>query len=158
VLRVRLLLPLLPLLLAAADPAAAGEPGERVLTVHLGNAVTHHRDRPDHNNRPRLVGLEVRREDDWLAGAATFRNSYRQRSAYTFLGRRFEGAHGRLYGKVTGGLLVGYRGEHRDKIPLNRFGVAPAVIPSAGVQVRRYSGELVVLAASALMLNVGVTF
>ncbi len=150
-----------PLLLAAclavAATAGADDGTDRAVTVLVGNVVTHHRPHPEHNNRPRLVGLEVRRADDWLAGAATFLNSYRQRAGYAFLGRRFEHPQG-PYAKVTGGLLVGYRGEYKDKVPLNRFGAAPVVIPSVGIQVRRYSGELVVLAASALMLNVGISF
>lgn len=145
------------LAVVAAATARADGGADRAFTVLVGNVVTHHRPHPDHNNRPRLVGLEVRGADDWLAGAATFVNSYRQRAGYAFLGRRFEHPEG-PYAKVTGGLLVGYRGEYKDRVPLNRFGAAPVVIPSVGVQVRRYSGELVVLAASALMLNVGISF
>ncbi len=64
-----------------------------------------------------------------LAGGATFRNSFSQRSNYAYLGKRFDSDSYPVYLKLTGGLLQGYRGEYRDKIPLNRFGVAPAIIP-----------------------------
>ena len=58
--------------------------------------------------------------------------------------------------KVTGGAIQGYHGKYRDKIPLNRYGVAPAVIPSVGAQVGRFASEFVVLGNSAGMINLGV--
>lgn len=128
-------------------------------TLVTSNLVTHHRNDPDHNNRPGLIGLEYSREDSrWLAGGATFRNSFNQRSQYAYVGLRFEAERLPVYAKLTGGLLQGYRGEHRDKIPLNRFGVAPAIVPALGVQMNRVSSEVIVLGASALALTVNYDF
>ena len=52
--------------------------------------------------------------------------------------------------------MQGYRGEYRDKIPLNRFGVAPAIIPSVGVRLGPLGSELVLLGNSAAMINLGL--
>ena len=65
-------------------------------------------------------------------------------------------AESAFYMKLTGGLLEGYKGEYRDKIPLNRFGVAPAIIPSLGARYDRVSAEVVLLGAAAAMVTVGV--
>lgn len=144
------------LLLGVASTAAA-EPAQPTWTLQFSNFLTHHRSDPEHNNNPGLIGLELRR-DRWLAGGVTFRNSFDQRSQYVYLGQRFDSEWTPFYFKLTGGLIHGYRGEYRDKIPLNHFGIAPAIIPSVGVQQGRYSGELVVLGQAALMLNLGLDF
>jgi len=74
------------------------------------------------------------------------------------VGRRFDSERFPIYAKLTGGVLQGYRGEHRDKIPLNRLGVAPAIVPTVGVQMNRVSSELVMLGTSALALTVNYDF
>ena len=131
---------------------------ERNWMLQASLYTTHHDHDPDHNNRQRLLGLEYSGLDDWLLGGATFRNSFSQRSAYIYAGRRFDHAEAPLFLKVTGGLLHGYRGEYSDKIPFNQLGIAPAIIPSLGVEHGRVSSELVVLGTAALMVNVGFRF
>ncbi|XEG74081.1 sn-glycerol-3-phosphate transporter [Pseudomonas sp. abacavir_1] len=111
---------------------------------------------PQHNNHQDLIGVERNRDDGWVWGGATFRNSFRQRSNYVYAGKRFDLDDSPFYFKVTGGAIQGYHGKYRDKIPLNRYGVAPAVIPSVGAQVGRFASEFVVLGNSAGMINLGV--
>lgn len=113
---------------------------------------------PGHNNRQNLIGLERNEASDWLYGGATFRNSYDQQSVYGYVGKRFESADYPVYLKVSGGLLYGYRGEYRDKIPFNNLGVAPVIIPSVGVHLGPVTAEAVLLGVSATMLNIGVRF
>ena len=112
----------------------------------------------DHNNRQDLIGLERNAASGFLYGAATFRNSFSQRSYYAYAGKRFESADYPVYLKVTGGLLQGYKGEYRDKIPLNQLGVAPAIIPSVGVHYGPLATELVLLGFNAAMLTAGLRF
>nr|WP_285275554.1 sn-glycerol-3-phosphate transporter [Halopseudomonas bauzanensis] len=118
--------------------------------------TTHFDPQPDHNNNQDLIGLERHRGDSYLWGAATFRHSFGERSWYGYAGKRFEFAGTPFNAKLTAGLLYGYRGEYRDKIPFNRFGVAPAVIPSVGVSYQRVGVDVVLLGAAAAMINVGV--
>ncbi|MFC4729749.1 sn-glycerol-3-phosphate transporter [Coralloluteibacterium thermophilus] len=127
--------------------------------MSVGTHVHHYRSDPDHHERPGLLALDYSPAgSEWFVGGATFRNSFRQRSAYAYTGRRYAAQESPFYLQVTAGLLAGYRGEHRHKIPMNWLGVAPVVIPSVGVEVDRYRGELIVLGNSALMLGWGVDF
>lgn len=113
---------------------------------------------PEHNNHQNLIGLERNEASGWLYGAATFRNSFDQRSFYAYAGKRFESPDHPFYAKISGGLIYGYKGEYRDKIPLNRFGIAPAIIPGVGVRLGPVTAELVLLGSSAAMANVGLRF
>ncbi len=107
----------------------------------------------DHNNNQDLIGLERNEASGWVFGAATFRNSFSQRSNYAYAGKRYESASYPVYIKLTGGLLEGYRGKSQDKIPLNRFGVAPVIIPSLGAHYGPVAAELVLLGANAVMIT-----
>lgn len=113
---------------------------------------------PDHNNNQDLLGLERNEASGWVYGAATFRNSFSQRSYYAYAGNRYQSANYPLYVKLTGGLLEGYSGKYQNKIPLNRFGVAPVIIPSLGTYYGPVAAELVLLGANAAMITTGVRF
>ncbi|MFU5000209.1 palmitoyltransferase PagP [Pseudomonas paraeruginosa] len=146
--------PILSLLAVLAAPAWAAD-GE-FWYLQTSVYTRHFNPDPEHNNHQDLLGLEYNRADGVLAGGATFRNSFRQRSNYAYLGKRFDSDSHPVYLKVTGGLLQGYRGEYRDKIPLNSFGVAPVIIPSVGMRFGALGSELVLLGNSAAMINVGL--
>jgi hypothetical protein len=120
--------------------------------------TTHFSPDPRHTNQQNLLAVERHRGDGFLVGGATFRNSFSQRSHYVYLGHQFPFHDTPFHWKLTGGLLHGYRGEYRDKIPLNRFGVAPAIIPSAGITHRQFVGEVVLLGAAATMVTAGLRF
>jgi hypothetical protein len=95
----------------------------------------------------------------WLAGGALFTNSFGQFSQVVYGGllwRPLE-EHQQIYLKVGAGVLHGYSGAYKDKIPYNSTGFAPAIVPSAGYCWGRYCGELVLLGANALQFTVGVT-
>lgn len=113
---------------------------------------------PEHNNHQDLIGLEYSPREGGVYGAATFRNSFRQRTHYLYAGKRWQPAQSPFYAKVTAGAMQGYRGEHRDKIPFNQLGVAAVIVPSLGVQYRALGVELVLLGNSAAMLTSGVRF
>ena len=138
----------------------------------------HYNPEPDHNNHQQLINLEYYFNDDvnffvnpqqiswrddirWMTGAATFKNSYDQQSTYLYGGGRYDYALGentKAYAKLTAGLLYGYRGEYKDKIPLNDLGVAPVILPAFGVQHRRVNLEVVPFAAAGVMVNAGFYF
>ena len=115
----------------------------------------HFKPKSAHNNNQELIGLERHTENSYLFGAATFLHSYDKRSYYGYVGKRYDFAGTPFYSKVTAGLLHGYKGKYRDKIPLNRFEIAPAVIPSFGVKYRRFGAEVLLLGAAATMVNIG---
>jgi hypothetical protein len=147
-----LLMPLASLVLAQ-EPKDSG-------SWYLQTSVytKHYSPAPEHNNNQDLIGLERDEASGWLFGAATFRNSFSQRSYYAYAGKRYENANYPVYIKLTGGLLEGYKGEYQDKIPLNRFGVAPVIIPSIGAHYGPVAAELVLLGFNAAMVTTGVRF
>lgn len=87
--------------------ACANSEERWLLTTSL--YTQHFSPKPDHNNSQGLIGVSRINEENRIWGAATFSNSFDQRS---------------VFAKVYGGLLYGYRGEYQDKIPLNGVGAA----------------------------------
>ncbi|MDE1164831.1 MAG: sn-glycerol-3-phosphate transporter [Pseudomonas sp.] len=126
--------------------------------VQTSAYTTHWRHDPDHNNHQELIGLERNFSDGTLIGGATFRNSYYQRSYYGYVGKRWESADYPVYVKLSGGLIQGYKGEYRDKIPLNHLGVAPVIIPAVGAHLGPVGAEFVLLGNAAAMVNAGLRF
>lgn len=81
-----------------------------------------------------LLGVERIQVDGSLWGGALFRNSFGQASGYAYYGHEWNDlwdARG-LYFKLTGGLLYGYRGKYKDKVPFNHGGFSPAIVPAVG--------------------------
>lgn len=118
----------------------------------------HFKPRSEHNNHQELLGVERHTASSYLWGAATFLHSYDERAYYAYLGKRFDWVGTPFYGKLTAGLLHGYKGEYRDKIPLNRFETAPVIIPSVGLNYHRVGVEVLLLGGAATMINIGFQF
>ena len=135
-----------------------------VLFFQYAPKTLHFSPSPDHAKWSNMVNVEIRSQydrvwgaDETLFGVALFDNSFGQFSQYLYWGQKWD-LHPNVYAKVTAGLLHGYRGQYRDKIPFNRAGVAPAIIPSLGLRVGNASVEGILLGGSAFMFAVGYTF
>lgn len=116
---------------------------------------------PEHTNNQRLIGVELHNPDLWFTGAARFKNSFNQDSIYLYVGRElpmWESGDTRIRAKLSAGALHGYRGEYRDKIPFNRYEIAPAILPTLGVSWKRLEADLIVFGAAGLMVSAGVRF
>ncbi|MDV7392104.1 hypothetical protein RZS08_12145, partial [Arthrospira platensis SPKY1] len=131
---------------AATHEESGGFWSDGNLLLKTSLYTRHYSDDPRHNNHQRMVNLEWIASSEygpgwtdrafahapqtrWLVGAAAFRNSFGQDSTYLYGGFRRElssSENTSTYVKLTGGLLHGYRGEFRDKIPFNNLGIAPA--------------------------------
>jgi len=122
------------------------------------NNIHFHYD-PAHSRYPKLVYGEYHMSDQWLVGAAAFDNSFGQASQAVFGGWRYRPLPELqpLYLKVVAGIVHGYHGQYRDKIPLNHSGFAPVVLPSLGYCVSRVCSEVVVIGGAGLLFTVGVT-
>lgn len=144
--------------LSLAGPAHAEEGSHDTrLMLQIAPIVVHYNPDPDHNNNPRLLGLEYETRTHWVAGGSSFRNSFDQPSSYWYVGKRWflEPIHENLYFKLTAGVLLGYDDPYEDKIPFNKSGVAFAPLPAVGYQHKRFNAQLVLLGTSALMLTLG---
>lgn len=117
---------------------------------------------PEHTNRQRLISLELHNHKDWLVGAARFKNSFDQDSVYFYAGKSWsfweQGPHLEARAKLTAGALHGYRGEYRDKIPFNRFEIAPAILPSVGLRWHRLETDLIIFGTAGMMVTGGIRF
>jgi hypothetical protein len=100
--------------------------------------------------------------NDRRCGAAFFRNSFGQPSAYVFTGwdlPSFSKVHDRLYGFVTAGILYGYVDEYKRKVPLNVRGFSPAIVPTLGLRfTQQTSAEVHVLGTAAVMFGINTRF
>ncbi|MGH8798814.1 MAG: sn-glycerol-3-phosphate transporter [Casimicrobiaceae bacterium] len=145
---------------ADTAPKATDEPWRTdrfYLQTSLYNLHFHYD--PAHVKYPKLLYGEYHFTDQWLAGAAVFDNSFDQSTQAVFGGwrvRPFPGLQP-LYFKVLGGLIHGYHGQYRDKIPFNHSGVAPVIIPSVGYCYSRVCSEVVIVGGAGLLLTLGVT-
>lgn len=102
------------------------------------------------------IGMERQRPDNWLAGASYFSNSFGQPSAYVYLGKRFPALLNtpQLFGQVSAGVLYGYKGAYKDKVPLNFNGFSPGLLVSAGWQFTpRVSATAHMLGTAGLMVQ-----
>ncbi len=91
-----------------------------------------------------------------LVGGSVFSNSFGQPSAYAFIGRKYAQPLGwkDIYVQWTAGVLYGYKGKYKDKVPLNANGFSPGFIPAVGYELTpTQSVQLTFLGNSALMFN-----
>ncbi len=111
----------------------------------------HYNEDPEHSH-VWLVGIERQRTDGSLAGIAYFSNSFGQPSGYYFpwgmAYREFLGLP-QLTAKVTAGVLYGYTGIYKDKVPFNYGGFSPAIVPALAWEL----GDGFQLQANMLGLN-----
>lgn len=141
---------------ASVHRLVAAVPSESYWYFQTSVLTKHFSPKPEHNNRQRLLGFERNRDDSYLWGAATFLNSFEQRSYYAYLGKRFDFGSSPFYSKLSLGLIHGYKGEYRDKIPLNHLETAPAILPSIGIKINRFQSDLVLLGANAVIMTLGI--
>jgi hypothetical protein len=83
------------------------------------------------------LGLERQHADGSMWGAAYFSNSFGQPSAYAYVGRRYNAIladQPELYFQWTAGVIYGYKGQFKNKVPLNVNGFSPGLVPTLGWQ------------------------
>lgn len=146
-------------LLAGASPAFADifEPGDEISVQ--ASIYNMHYSRDDHYIKySPLVGVEWRRDNGWLVGAAAFQNSFGQFSQLAYGGYLWNLGNTNFYGKLTGGILHGYKGEYQNKVPLNYKGFSPGILPALGYKAGPFRGEVQFFWTSGFMVTVGYAF
>ena len=106
-----------------------------------------------------LVGIEREKKDNWLDGVAFFQNSFNQPVVYLFpIGQAYHDIWGiqKLTFKWTAGLLYGYLGEYKKRVPLNYNGFSPAVNVALAYQFTPTWGGQVLLGGSFLMFMINM--
>lgn len=137
----------------AAEPTHNGE--------FTFSPYTHHWSRsPEHKNVV-LFAIDQTLPGDRFCGVSFFSNSFGQPSVYFYGGQQFNAIFGvqALFVKLTAGLMYGYVAPYEDKVPLNRNGFSPAVIPSIGYKLNQHdSVQMKVLGTAGLMFSYGRRF
>ena len=128
--------------------------------VTLSPYTYHWSNNPEHK-QVMLVALDSHVSGGRFCGLALFTNSFGQGSAYAYVGQQWDGLFGnpKLFTKVSAGLLYGYRGQYKDKIPFNNLGIAPAIIPSLGYTFTpQDSGQIFLLGTAGLLFSYARSF
>ena len=121
--------------------------------------TTHYDPKPEHVNRQNMLGFELETEEKQVYGLAIFDNSFGQNSEYLYTGKKWHNFRSeRMYFKLTGGLLHGYKEPYENKIPLNDLGIAPALVLTLGYQHKGLVIEFSQLGLAAGLITVGFVF
>ena len=129
------------------------------LYFHAGTYV-HFNSDEDYDGERIFAGLEAIKSNGRLYGLNLFNNSFNQFSQYLYGGKSWD-LPGKVEGfqiKITAGLIHGYTGRFKDKIPFNDLGIAPAIIPSIGYRKGRFGAEAFVFGFSGLLFTAGMEF
>jgi len=143
---------------AAADttkPEAASS-GD-VIMIQAAPGVYHYDPDPDHAKYSWLIGAEWLPASRWLVGYSFFNNSFGQKSHYLYGGRWWPILENdpHWYFKLTAGVILGYKEPYEDRIPFNKNGIGPGVVPALGYKWDRFNVQLNFLGTAALMVTVG---
>jgi len=131
--------------------------GDRLSFMY--SPFTHHFYPSDEHRYVWLVGIERERADHRLSGITYFSNSFGQPSTYLYpWGQNYPNVGGvdGLFVKWSAGLLYGYVGAYKDKVPLNLGGFSPAIVPSIGYERAGYSTQLNILGTAGLMWQINL--
>lgn len=123
----------------------------------FASPYTHHWSH-DPEHRP-VVALALNRHlgDGRFCGLSLFRNSFGQPSAYLYAGKRWNepiAGWPQLYAQVSAGVIYGYVGQYKNKVPGNVAGFSPAIVPAIGYRFNeRVGAEMQVLGTAAVMFG-----
>lgn len=115
----------------ATDRLALEPPEQGAWSLIVAPVVYHWLPSPEHRNAIAVAVERRNKAESSLGGLSLFRNSFGQPSAYAYWGKYWDNVWGNpdLSFKLTAGLLYGYVGKFKDRVPLNYNGFAPCVIP-----------------------------
>ncbi|WP_232788507.1 hypothetical protein [Macromonas nakdongensis] len=146
-----------------SEPSAdQGGTAPRLRHEAFFSPYTHHWRYSDDHRQVVAFSLSRRLPGDRFCGASLFSNSFGQPSAYAFVGKTWPGlvpGLPRLYASATAGIIYGYVGEHKDKVPLNVGGFSPVVIPAVGYRLSEQAAvEVQLLGTAAVMVGTSWRF
>ncbi len=125
----------------------------------FASPYTYHWSDENASDHKPVFALSISRQlpNERFCGFSLFRNSFGQPSAYAFTGWYWPSlltSHPEVYGTVSAGVIYGYVGEFKDKVPLNVGGFAPVVIPTVGYRLTpRLALEVQILGTAAVMFG-----
>lgn len=120
----------------AQEPEADEFSGKPYWEALIGPFAVHWSNSDEHKN-VYLLGIERAQANGFIWGFSAFSNSFGQPSAYAYYGYRWDNLFGysKLYAKLSGGIIYGYKGKYEDKVPFNHDGFGLGIIPAIGYRL-----------------------
>jgi hypothetical protein len=118
---------------------------------------THHWTASEEHKPVRAVSVSRLLPNTRFCGFSLFTNSFGQPSAYAFTGKLWPNpidSMPNVYVSLSGGIMYGYVGRFKNKVPLNLGGFSPVIIPAVGYRLSpRAAIELQFLGTAAVMFG-----
>lgn len=132
-------------------------------TLHYSDAEQEHSWEPENEKHSYVWLLQAEKElnERNIAGLAIFSNSFGQPTQYAYYGWRFRpfDSMPRLFVKLTGGVIHGYKFPYNKKIPLNnKNGWGITAIPAVGYDfTKNWGAQVNILGNAGLMFQLNYT-
>lgn len=139
------------------DQPAADKPAHDYWV--FASPYTYHWSDENKKDHRQVYALSISRQlpNNRFCGASLFRNSFGQPSAYAFTGWHWPNllrSHPEVYATLSAGIVYGYVGEFKDKVPLNVGGFSPVAIPTVGYRLTpQLAVEIQILGTAAVMFG-----
>lgn len=144
------------------NDAAASSDSTQPRWEVFASPYTHHWSQDPEHRPVKAVSLSRLLPNERYCGASLFTNSFGQPSAYAYTGWIWPqplDAVPRLYGTVSLGIIYGYVGSYKSKVPLNVGGFSPVIIPAMGYRMTpNIALEVQFLGNAAVMFGSSIRF
>ena len=143
---------------------AADQAGKPNAYTAYASPYTYHWSDENKAQHRQVFALSLSRQlpAERFCGFSVFRNSFGQPSGYVFTGWNWPrplDSMPHVYASVSAGIMYGYVGEFKDKVPLNFGGFSPVVVPSVGYRLTPRLGlEITILGTAAIMFGTSWRF
>ncbi len=118
---------------------------------------THHWTSSENHKAVEAVSVQRLLPNTRFCGFSLFTNSFGQPSAYAFTGKYWPNpidSMPNLYFSLSGGIMYGYVGKFKNKVPLNVGGFSPVIIPAVGYRLNaRTAIEIQILGTAGVMFG-----
>lgn len=118
---------------------------------------THHWTPSEEHKPVRAVSVSRLLPNTRFCGLSLFTNSFGQPSAYAFAGKYWPSpiaSMPNVYVSLSGGIMYGYVGRFKNKVPLNVGGFSPVIVPAVGYRFNaRTAIEMQILGTAAVMFG-----
>ncbi|WP_372659462.1 hypothetical protein, partial [Hydrogenophaga sp.] len=123
---------------------------------------THHWSHSPEHQQVYAASVSLLLPKDRFCGFSLFNNSFGQPSAYAFAGKTWPGVMAsvpEVYVSVSAGIVYGYVGKYKNKVPLNVGGFSPVLVPAVGYRLSDHSAvEVQLLGTAAFMVGASLRF
>jgi hypothetical protein len=118
---------------------------------------THHWSYDEEHKQVYALSLSRLLPNERFCGFSLFNNSFGQPSAYAYIGKTWPGllsSYPEIYVSATAGIIYGYVGKYKNKVPLNVGGFSPVIVPAVGYRLSpSASVEVQLLGTAAFMVG-----